>query len=54
VSGIVRETSGDDGHVVSDQESTIETDSELSDAGDIGSGLESFHEGLGAGLGDSS
>lgn len=31
-----------------------ESDSELSDHGDIGSGGEGLHEGLGAGLGDGS
>lgn len=40
--------------LVGNEESRVESDSELSDHGDIGSGLEGLHEGLGARLGDGS
>ena len=44
---------GDDGDLVGDEVGGVETDTELTDHRDIGgTGLESLHEGLGAGVGD--
>merc|ERR1719247_3681022 len=42
------------GDGVSDEESGVETDTELSDHGHIGTSLDGLHESLGAGLGDGS
>jgi len=43
---------GGDGDLVSNQESGVETDTELTNHGDISTRLEGFHESLGTGLGD--
>jgi hypothetical protein len=44
--------SGDNCNLVSDEIGGVETNSKLSDHGNIGSGGKSFHEGLGSGFGD--
>lgn len=44
--------SGDNSDLVSDQVSGVETNTELSDHTNVGSGRESFHEGFGSGSGD--
>merc|ERR1712017_2484 len=49
-----REVLGVHSHGVRDEESRVETDTELADHRHIGTGLDSLHEGLGARLGDGS
>jgi len=43
---------GDDSNLVSNEESGVETDTELTDHTDISTRLKGFHEGLGSRLGD--
>ena len=43
---------GDDGHLLCHQVGGVETDTELSNHGDVSSSLQSLHKGLGARLGD--
>jgi len=43
---------GDDGNLISDEESRVETDTELTNHGNISTRLKSFHESLSTGLSD--